>query len=163
MTTQENKVDSSPLVKNEHAYVDTNSKRHADVDTNKEHTAVSGALGSSELTYTPVSDISSIFDAVRLGFTSGTQRSLSHRKQQLRQFLRGLREEKKALLDAVYFDIRKAREETELFEYNAVEYEIGVFLDNLDAWSQPDHNPLAMQQPAFLLSRGQVRKEPRGT
>ncbi|KAJ2501705.1 hypothetical protein GGH96_001669 [Coemansia sp. RSA 1972] len=139
-------------------------KEQMDVDTDKkEHTAVTGALGSSNLTYTPISDISGIFNAVRLGFTTGTQRELSSRKHQLRQFLRGLHEEKNALLDAVYFDIRKARAETELFEYKAVEYEIGLFLDNLDSWAQPDCNTLAMQQPAFLLSRGQVRKEPRGT
>ncbi|KAJ2662085.1 hypothetical protein IW148_003133 [Coemansia sp. RSA 1199] len=164
MTTQESKVNTPPSGSNkEKAYLDTDSKiEHADLDT-KEHTAVTGALGSSELTYTAISDIGGIFDAVRTGFTSGTQREFSSRKHQLRQFLRGLREEKKALLDAVYFDIRKARGETELFEYKAVEYEIGMFLDNLETWSQPDCNPLAMQQPAFLLSRGQVRKEPRGT
>ncbi|KAJ2356268.1 hypothetical protein GGF43_002182, partial [Coemansia sp. RSA 2618] len=129
----------------------------------KEHTAVTGPLSESELEFTPVGDIAGIFNDVRTGFTSGAMQTLDSRKHQLRQFLRGLREEKKALLDAVYFDLHKSHGETELFEYGSVEYEVGQFLDNLDKWARPDSNELAMLQPAFMLSRGEVRKDPRGT
>ncbi|KAJ2306954.1 hypothetical protein IWW55_001199, partial [Coemansia sp. RSA 2706] len=128
----------------------------------KEHSLLSGALNEAELAYTPVSAISGIFGDVQQGFSSGVLRSLDSRKQQLRQFLRGLREEKTALLDAVYHDIHKSHSETELFEFGAVEYEIGLFLDNLDEWARPESNSMARHQPAFLMSKSEVRKEPRG-
>ncbi|KAJ1742861.1 Hexadecenal dehydrogenase [Coemansia sp. RSA 989] len=129
----------------------------------KEHTSVTGELGDSSLVYTPVGEIEEIFRQVRKGYVEGAVRSFEQRKHHLRQFLRGLLEEKAALLDAVYFDIHKPHGETELFEFGALEYEIGLFLDNMEKWARPERNPMGSEQPAFLLSQGEVRKEPRGT
>ncbi|KAJ2449233.1 hypothetical protein EV183_005000 [Coemansia sp. RSA 2336] len=133
------------------------------MEESKEHTSVTGALSDSSLAYTPISEIEEIFQQVRQGFVDGAARSFEQRKHHLRQLLRGLLEEKAALLDAVYFDIRKPHGETELFEFGALEYEIGLFLDNMERWARPTKNPMGSEQPAFLLSHGEVRKEPRGT
>ncbi|KAJ2157935.1 hypothetical protein GGF46_004143 [Coemansia sp. RSA 552] len=129
----------------------------------KEHTSVSGALDECALEFTPLEAITGTVMELRASFAGGVLHELSTRKHHLQAFLRGLREEKKALLDAVYQDLRKSHAETELFEFGAVEFEIGQFLENLDKWARPDRPPLAMLQPAFLLSRSEVRKEPLGT
>ncbi|KAJ2688248.1 hypothetical protein IWW39_002374 [Coemansia spiralis] len=128
----------------------------------KEHTLVSGELDKSELRYTPVEAISGTVSALRESFARGTMRDISFRKQQLRALLKGLREDKKALLDALYHDLHKSHAESLYAEYDSVEYEIGQYLDNLDKWVKPSHNPLASVQPALLLSKSEVRKEPLG-
>ncbi|KAJ2319350.1 hypothetical protein GGI00_006424, partial [Coemansia sp. RSA 2681] len=89
-------------------------------------------------------------------------RDIGFRKQQLRALLQGLREDKKNLLDALYHDLRKSHPEGQYAEYDSVEFEIGQFLDNLNKWTKPSSNSLAMAQPAFLLSKSEVRKEPLG-
>ncbi|KAJ2612297.1 hypothetical protein H4S08_002766 [Coemansia sp. RSA 1365] len=129
----------------------------------KEHTTVTGALNESELVYTKVEAVDGIVKSLQASFAAGRMRNIEYRKQQLRAFLRGLREERKALYDAVFFDLHKSNVETELFEVGAVEYDIGLFLDNLDKWARPESRKLGSLQPAFLLSKAQVRKEPLGT
>ncbi|KAJ2333001.1 hypothetical protein GGH91_006039, partial [Coemansia sp. RSA 2671] len=91
----------------------------------KEHTLVSGELDKSELRYTPVEAISGTVSALRESFARGTMRDISFRKQQLRALLKGLREDKKALLDALYHDLHKSHAESLYAEYDSVEYEIG--------------------------------------
>ncbi|KAJ2730720.1 hypothetical protein IW152_005054 [Coemansia sp. BCRC 34962] len=128
----------------------------------KEHTLVSGQLDKSELQYTSVEAIGGIVSTLRESFASGTMRDISFRKQQLRALLKGLREDKKALLDALYHDLHKSHAESLYAEFDSVEYEIGQYLDNLDKWLKPSRNPLALVQPALLLSKSEVRKEPLG-
>ncbi|KAJ2487808.1 hypothetical protein IWW37_005101 [Coemansia sp. RSA 2050] len=128
----------------------------------KEHTLVSGQLDKSELQYTSVEAIGGIVSTLRESFASGTMRDISFRKQQLRALLKGLREDKKALLDALYHDLHKSHAESLYAEFDSVEYEIGQYLDNLDKWLKPSRNPLASVQPALLLSKSEVRKEPLG-
>ncbi|KAJ2799735.1 hypothetical protein H4S07_005360 [Coemansia furcata] len=128
----------------------------------KEHSLVSGQLDKCELQYTPVEDISGTVSALRDSFASGTMRDVGFRKQQLRALLKGLREDKKNLLDALYHDLHKSYSEGLYAEFDSVEYEIGQYLDNLDKWVKPSRNALAMDQPAFLLSKSEVRKEPLG-
>ncbi|KAJ1732967.1 hypothetical protein LPJ61_001786 [Coemansia biformis] len=129
----------------------------------KEHTTVTGALDKGELAFTPVEDIGGIVSGLHSSFASGVQHSLASRKEQLRAMLRGLREEKRALLDAIYHDIHKPQAESEVTEFSSVEYEIGLFLDNIDAWSRAECLSAGLQQPVMLLSRTEVRREPLGT
>ncbi|KAJ2227924.1 hypothetical protein H4R99_004521 [Coemansia sp. RSA 1722] len=129
----------------------------------KEHSAVSGALQESALEYTDVTSISTTVHELRLSFATNKTRELSFRKAQLRALLHGLRAEKKTLLDAVYLDLHKSAAETGLTEYSAVEYEIGLMLDNLDKWTKAERAPFSLLQPALMLSRSEVRKEPLGT
>ncbi|KAJ2645082.1 hypothetical protein GGF44_000147 [Coemansia sp. RSA 1694] len=128
----------------------------------KEHTLLSGQLDKCELQYTSVDAISDTVSALRASFDVGTMRDIGFRKQQLRALLQGLREDKKNLLDALYHDLRKSHPEGQYAEYDSVEFEIGQFLDNLNKWTKPSSNSLAMAQPAFLLSKSEVRKEPLG-
>ncbi|KAJ2745189.1 hypothetical protein GGI20_002371 [Coemansia sp. BCRC 34301] len=127
-----------------------------------EHTLVSGQLEKCEIQYTSIEAISGTVSALRASFDAGTMRDIGFRKQQLRALLQGLREDKKALLDALYHDLHKSHAEGKYAEYDAVEFEIGQYLDNLDKWARPSSNPLAMAQPAFLMSKSEVRKEPLG-
>ncbi|KAI7825924.1 NAD-dependent aldehyde dehydrogenase [Kickxella alabastrina] len=134
------------------------------MSTKKEYSTISGgSLNESALEYTELSTISTAVDELRTTFATHALRPLPERKQQLRSLLQGLRTYKKALLDAVYLDLHKSATETDFFEYSAVEFDIGLALDNLDKWAQPDRHPLAILQPAFLMSRSEVRKEPLGT
>ncbi|KAJ1884366.1 Hexadecenal dehydrogenase, partial [Coemansia sp. S17] len=128
----------------------------------KEHSLISGQLDKVELQYTPIETISDTVSALRDSFASGTMRDISFRKQQLRALLKGMREDKKNLLDALYHDLHKSHTEGLYAEYDAVEYEIGQYLDNMDKWVKPSRNALASEQPAFLLSKSEVRKEPLG-
>ncbi|KAJ2794346.1 hypothetical protein H4R20_006260, partial [Coemansia guatemalensis] len=129
----------------------------------KEHTSVTGALNESELVYTKVDAVGGVVKSLQASFAAGAMRNIEYRKQQLRAFLQGLREERKALYNAVFYDLHKSNVETELFEVGAVEYEIGLFLENLDKWARPEGRKLGSLQPAFLLSKAEVRKEPLGT
>ncbi|KAI9504502.1 hypothetical protein GGI25_005544 [Coemansia spiralis] len=129
---------------------------------NKEHTTVTGALTECDLQYTAVDSINGIVSELRTSFSSGTMRNISFRKQQLRALLQGLRDEKQNILDAAFYDLQKSRSETDIYEYQAVIFEIGKFLENLDKWAKPEGNWLSMVQPAFLLSKSEVRKEPLG-
>ncbi|KAJ1840229.1 Hexadecenal dehydrogenase, partial [Coemansia sp. RSA 2703] len=129
----------------------------------KEHSAVSGALSESALEYTSIDSIGGTVSSLRSTFASGQTRSLDFRKQQLRALLKGMRAEKKALLDAVLLDLNKSTIETDMYEFSAVEFEIGLMLENMDKWARPQSSWLSMLQPAFLMSRSEVRKEPLGT
>ncbi|KAJ2775801.1 hypothetical protein IWQ57_000211 [Coemansia nantahalensis] len=128
----------------------------------KEHTAVSGALDASGLEFTPVDGIAGTVSEMQASFAGGVLRSMESRKEQLRAMLRGLREEKPALLDALHSDLRKHRGDGEYSEFCPVEYEIGLTLDNMDAWARADSVSLGLQQPVFLLSKAEVRREPLG-
>ncbi|KAJ1965050.1 Hexadecenal dehydrogenase [Dipsacomyces acuminosporus] len=129
----------------------------------KEHVTVSGELTESALEYTPVDAVSGIVSTLRESFNSGKLREIDYRKQQLRALLRGIREQRDALLDAMVLDLHKSQNEGDFLELSAVEFEIGRFLDNLSKWAKPDRNPLSRIQPVFLLSSSEIRKEPLGT
>ncbi|KAJ1664764.1 hypothetical protein IW140_002960 [Coemansia sp. RSA 1813] len=130
----------------------------------KEHiTVADSALGDCDMAYTAIESIGGIVDEMREGFASGTMRDLSVRRQQLRALLKGLRSEEKRLIDSVYCDLHRSKEEATLCELQAVEYEIGLFLENLDKWARPEGNSLSSEQPAFTMSQSQVRREPLGT
>ncbi|KAJ2717104.1 hypothetical protein H4R19_000189 [Coemansia spiralis] len=128
----------------------------------KEHTAVAGALDASGLEHTAVEDIAGLVSELRVGFAGGVLRSMESRKEQLRAMLRGLREEKQALLDAIYYDLKKHRSDGAISEWFPVEFELGNTLDNMDAWAQADSPNVGMQQPVLLMSKAEVRWEPLG-
>ncbi|KAJ1723148.1 hypothetical protein LPJ53_002512 [Coemansia erecta] len=129
----------------------------------KEHSAVSGALSESALEYASIDSIGGTVSSLRATFASGQTRSLDFRKQQLRALLAGMRAEKKALLDAVLLDLSKSAIETDMYEFSAVEFEIGLMLENMDKWARPQRSWLSMLQPVFLMSRSELRREPLGT
>ncbi|KAJ1821577.1 hypothetical protein LPJ75_000682 [Coemansia sp. RSA 2598] len=129
----------------------------------KEHSSVSGALSQSALEYTDVASISGTVRELRDSFASGKTRDLEFRKDQLRALLRGMRAEKRALLDAVYLDLHKSLNETELTEYSAAIFEIGLMLENMAKWTRPDRGSFSTLQPALLFSKSEIRKEPLGT
>ncbi|KAJ2557286.1 hypothetical protein EV175_001438 [Coemansia sp. RSA 1933] len=130
---------------------------------NKEHTTVAdSALGECDMAFTPVESIGGIVEEMRASFASGTLRSLSSRKKQLRALLKGMRGEKKRLLEAVYSDLHKSPEEASLCEIQTVIYEIGLFLENLDRWARAENTDVSGQQPAFMGSESRVRREPLG-
>ncbi|KAJ1905447.1 hypothetical protein LPJ81_001925 [Coemansia sp. IMI 209127] len=131
---------------------------------NKEHTTVAdSALGDCDLAFTPVESIGGIVDELRASFGSGTLRSLSSRKQQLRALLKGMQSEEKRIVDSVYCDLHRSAEDTGLCEIQTVIYEIGLFLENLDKWARPEDKHASARQPAFMMSQSQVRREPLGT
>ncbi|KAJ1731780.1 hypothetical protein LPJ72_003763 [Coemansia sp. Benny D160-2] len=130
----------------------------------KEHTTVTdSALDDCDLVYTPVKSIGGIVDELRTSFDGGTLREVSERKQHLRALLKGLRAEEKRLLAAVRNDLNKSEDETYMYELSPVLFEIGLFLDKLDKWARPESASIAGEQPAFMLSKAQVRREPLGT
>ncbi|KAJ2869095.1 hypothetical protein FB639_004791, partial [Coemansia asiatica] len=129
----------------------------------KEHSSISGALNESALEYTDIGTISSTVGELRTSFATGKTRDLEFRKDQLRALLKGMRAEKKALLDAVYLDLHKSVNETELTEYSAVVFEVGLMLENMAKWTRPDRGSSFLLQPALLFSKSEVRKEPLGT
>ncbi|KAI8321884.1 hypothetical protein GQ54DRAFT_311415, partial [Martensiomyces pterosporus] len=113
----------------------------------KEHTAVPGEPAASSLEYTSVDAISGVVSTLRESYEGGKLRDLSFRKQQLKSLLRGVREQRKAILDGLYLDLHKSHKEGDFTEVAAVEFELGRFLDNLSKWAKPDKNPLALLQP----------------
>ncbi|KAJ1954304.1 hypothetical protein EC988_002507 [Linderina pennispora] len=119
-------------------------------------------LEKQELAFTPVSKISTIVADLRSAFAEDIMRPVSYRKQQLQALLEGVRQHSDLLAQALYLDLHRCKEEALLYDIQAVEFEIGQALANIDTWVRPEHNRLASDQTGFLTSSMEVRKEPLG-
>ncbi|ORX66792.1 aldehyde dehydrogenase [Linderina pennispora] len=119
-------------------------------------------LEKQELAFTPVSKISTIVADLRGAFAEDIMRPVSYRKQQLQALLEGVRQHSDLLAQALYLDLHRCKEEALLYDIQAVEFEIGQALANIDTWVRPEHNRLASDQTGFLTSSMEVRKEPLG-
>lgn len=92
-------------------------------------------------------------------FEADLTRSLSFRKQQLRQFVKLCDEQMDVLLEAVQKDIGKHPYETTMCELGLIRDDAMRALDKLSSWAKPEYPNVRF---AFLLSRPHVRKVPFG-
>ncbi|KAI8054586.1 aldehyde dehydrogenase 3 family member [Syncephalis plumigaleata] len=111
------------------------------------------------LTYSTKEEIKQCTEDLAATFEAGLTRSLSFRKQQLRQFVKLCDEQMDVLLEAVQKDIGKHPYETIACELALVRDDAMRALDKLSSWAKPEYPSVRF---TFLLSRPHVRKVPFG-
>lgn len=74
----------------------------------------------------------------RQAFESGITKSLEFREKQLRALLRMCTEHENAILDALYTDFHKSKQETIVTETEYLKNEIYNLLQNLRSWAKPE-------------------------
>ena len=80
---------------------------------------------------------SKIVTTVRQNFNKGTTKTLPHRKSSLKNLLKFFEENENAIVDAVFADSRRPREETRVEIFTALSH-LKYLLDNVQKWSRPE-------------------------
>ncbi len=107
-----------------------------------------------------MSKYSSLLDLQRQNFLSNETKSLSFRKKQLTTLKTMLKENEKAIFDAVHKDLRKAPFETFGWEIGMIINEINYAIKNLQKWVKPKRVPTTLVN---FPSENYILKEPYGT
>ncbi|CAG7816277.1 unnamed protein product [Allacma fusca] len=100
-----------------------------------------------------------VLETARKAFSLGKTRSVSFRKQQLKNLLRLFLENEKEILNALNADLRKCSFEGKLGECENLKSEVKHMLRNLDHYSAPETLPLNL---LAFLDRGYIQREPFG-
>jgi aldehyde dehydrogenase (NAD+) len=86
-------------------------------------------------------DLTNIVQRQKTFFESGVTRPVGFRRDMLSKLLQGLSHHEEALLDAVFQDLRRSREQTYLAELAFVASEITYALKHLHRWAAPKRVP----------------------
>ncbi len=97
---------------------------------------------------------------LRATFASQITKSAEWRRQQLGRLLALVTEHGDELLEAVYKDLHKNKNETCLMELNMIKSEIGDHINHLDEWMAPQKVSVALIN---AMDGCQTRAEPLGT
>ncbi|KAJ6540724.1 aldehyde dehydrogenase [Mycena capillaripes] len=89
------------------------------------------------MSYTPISEISAIRDALRANFRKGVTRPLEWRKNQLLQLARMVQDNREAFAEALSKDLGKPKTETFALEIGSVVDRCLVSVQQLDDWAKP--------------------------
>ena len=79
-------------------------------------------------------DFSDVVHHLRLSFNQGKTRPVSQRLQQLKQFLKMLKENQELFIEALNLDLRKPKFEATMMEYTVLVAETMKFIDALPNW-----------------------------
>lgn len=96
---------------------------------------------------------------LRDAFNSGKTKSLKFRLQQLKNLLRFLEENEEEILDALFKDLHKGKQEAIVMEVNFIKHEIKVMIENFHKWAKVEKPD---KDFAFLLDGVYIYKEPYG-
>ncbi|KAL7309968.1 hypothetical protein PS15m_010783 [Mucor circinelloides] len=110
--------------------------------------------------YTSIELIPSIVAALRKEFNTGLTKDLKFRKQQLNNLQRFCEENKKALCEALWKDLRKHEMECDVGEISPIVDECKFMVKNLDAFSKPTHTSKRYLMNA--ADKTYIRKEAKG-
>lgn len=86
-------------------------------------------------------DLTNIVHRQKIFFESGVTRPVSFRREMLSKLLQGLSDHEDSLLDAVFQDLRRSREQTYLAEMAFVASEIAYALKHVHRWAAPQRVP----------------------
>lgn len=100
-----------------------------------------------------------MMNQARAAFNSGRTRNFHFRKQQLQALLCMYRENKQAMADALYKDLRKSRMEACLTELEFMHNDLKYILDHLSEWIKPI---LPRRSWANFLDKLKIVHEPYG-
>ncbi|KAK2188091.1 hypothetical protein NP493_144g04007 [Ridgeia piscesae] len=88
---------------------------------------------------------------LRKSFVSGRTKKLEWRRSQLKQMLRMLDEQKDALCEAVYKDLRKSKHEVTYMEIEFLRNDVIDSINNLENWTKPIRGMGAWNYPVQLV------------
>ncbi|CAI2354016.1 unnamed protein product [Caenorhabditis sp. 36 PRJEB53466] len=100
-----------------------------------------------------------LVETQRKYFRSGETKPLQFRKQQLLRLKKFIEENREALAECVWKDLRRRHESTEIMEIGMAILEIDYFLANLDDWAKPIHVEKTF---ATALDKPVIEKDPKG-
>jgi aldehyde dehydrogenase (NAD+) len=109
--------------------------------------------------YTPVASIPGMVKEMRETFATQTTKTEEWRREQLTALLKLCTEHGDELLEAIYQDLRKGKNEAALMELNMVKSEIADHLNHLTEWMAPRKPSVAL---AHAMDGCQIRPEPLG-
>ncbi|KAJ6618864.1 NAD-aldehyde dehydrogenase [Mycena sp. CBHHK59/15] len=109
--------------------------------------------------HTPLEEIDKIHTELRAGFNSGKTKSIAYRKYQLLQLAYLVKDNSKALEDALMQDLGRPALESQFMEIGASISEVMDAYKNIDAWVKPEKPALAFN---YMFMRPATHKEPKG-
>lgn len=118
---------------------------------------------ANELEYTPSAAIERKYKSVVNGFFSGVTKSVPFRQQQLRNLYYAVLDHEQELKDALYADLQRAPQETEILELNQIVAEASLAITNVESWSKPEKMGMLCKDIRFALSSCSIEKSPYGT
>ncbi|KAJ7606940.1 NAD-aldehyde dehydrogenase [Mycena polygramma] len=113
----------------------------------------------ASLVYTSLDDIDKIHAELRAGFNSGKTKSIAYRKFQLLQLAYLVKDNAKAMEEALMQDLGRPAQESQFMDITSSLTDIMSTYNNMEAWVKPE-------KPAFTIPFGLMRpvtyKEPKG-
>ncbi|EGT46996.1 CBN-ALH-4 protein [Caenorhabditis brenneri] len=100
-----------------------------------------------------------LVETQRKYFRSGETKPVQFRKQQLLKLKKFIEENREALAEAVWKDLRRRHESTEILEIGMTIGEIDYFLKNIDEWVKPTHVEKTF---TTALDKPVIEKDPKG-
>ncbi|KAG0206798.1 Aldehyde dehydrogenase [Mortierella sp. GBA30] len=113
----------------------------------------------SNLTYTPLDDITQIVQELRASFNSGLTKPLSYRKEQLKGLYNLIDENEDLIREASFQDLHKHPQELVVGETGIGKQECIEAIKNLDSWAAPQYVKTSLLNK---MDAPHIRKEPLG-
>lgn len=104
-------------------------------------------------------DAKAIVDAQRKYFNTGATKSYEFRLKQLKQLKAALEKHEKAIVDALYADLRKSALEAYATEHTITMADIDLAIKNLSSWMKPERVPTPL---FFMPGKSRIYSEPYG-
>ncbi|ULT90252.1 hypothetical protein L3Y34_008540 [Caenorhabditis briggsae] len=100
-----------------------------------------------------------LVETQRKYFRTGVTKPVQFRKEQLLKLKKFIEENREALSEAVWKDLRRRHESTEILEIGMTIGEIDYFLKNIDDWVKPTHVEKTF---TTALDKPVIEKDPKG-
>ncbi|KAJ6517244.1 Aldehyde/histidinol dehydrogenase [Mycena vitilis] len=113
----------------------------------------------ASLVYTSLDDIDKIHAELRAGFNSGKTKSIAYRKFQLLQLAYLVKDNAKAMEEALMHDLGRPAQESQFMDITSSLTDIMSTYNNMDAWVKPEKPAPTIP---FGLMRPVTYKEPKG-
>ncbi|KAF8519640.1 NAD-aldehyde dehydrogenase [Hysterangium stoloniferum] len=115
---------------------------------------------TSELVYTPVSELAPIRDHLNASFKAGKAKSIAFRKEQLLQLAYLFQDNIKPFQDALAKDLGRPVLESNMLDLSGIIGDALYAYKNIDSWVKPDKAPFDINWFPFSPK---INKEPKGT
>ncbi|CAK5277533.1 unnamed protein product [Mycena citricolor] len=113
----------------------------------------------ADLSYTPLDQIDQIHADANAAFRTGKTKSIAYRKYLLLQLAYLVKDNEKAIVDALGKDLGRHSMETYILEINTSLAEIMEAHDNVESWAKPEKPPMTFN---FVFMNPRVLKQPKG-
>ncbi|KAK0570151.1 hypothetical protein OC861_000293 [Tilletia horrida] len=117
-------------------------------------------MSTSVVKFASVDSVPVTVNELRASFISGKTRPVAYRKRQLQQLYFLIKDNEKAIIEALQKDLGRPDFETYLAEIFSTQTEIVNAVKNIDSWAKPKN---VWSGFAWATHTTQIRREPKGT